>query len=150
MTLKDSLSADMKAAMKESQGKEKLSTLRLLKSAIQYEEIEKGHELSDEEVLGIITREIKKRQDVIPDYRRAGREEAVNKILEEISFLQNYLPQQLTETEVENLVMQVIRETGARGPKDMGVVMKAIMPKTKGRADGKTVNHIVKRLLEAN
>lgn len=150
MTLKDSLSADMRAAMKDSQGKSRLSVLRLLKAAIQYEEIEKRRELSDEEVLGVITREIKQRQEVIPDYQRAGREATVKQINEEIKYLQTYLPQQMTEEEIRSLVAQVIKETQAQGTKDIGKVMKAIIPQTKGRADGKLVNSLVKQLLESN
>jgi len=150
MTLKDSLSADMKAVMKEGQAKTKLSVLRLLKAAIQYEEIEKHRELSDEEVLGVIAREIKQRQDTIPDYQRANREESVNKIREEIEYLQTYLPQQMTEEEIRELVYQVIRDTQAKGGKDIGKVMKSIIPQTKGRADGKLVNSIVKQILDSN
>lgn len=150
MTLKDSLSADMRVAMKEEHGKTKVSVLRLLKAAIQYEEIEKHRELSDEEVLGVIAREIKQRQETIPDYQRANREEAVNKIKKEIEYLQTYLPQQMTEEEIRNLVFQVIKETQARDAKDIGKVMKAIIPRTKGRADGKLVNSIVKQILDSN
>ncbi len=150
MALKDSLSADMKVAMKEKDGKTRLSVLRLLKAAIQYEEIEKHRELSDEEILGVIAREIKQRQETIPDYQRANREETVNKIKEEIECLQTYLPQQMTEEEIRNLVGQVINETQAQGSKDIGKVMKAIIPRTKGRADGKLVNSIVKQILDSN
>ncbi|MGE5543704.1 MAG: GatB/YqeY domain-containing protein [Bacillota bacterium] len=150
MTLKDSLSADMIAAMKGDQGKTKLSVLRLLKAAIQYEEIEKQRELSNEKILGVIAREIKQRQDAIPDYQRANREEAVRRIKEEIEYLQTYLPQQMTEEEIRDLVFQVIKDTQATGTKDIGKVMKSIIPQTKGRADGKLVNSIVKQILESN
>ncbi|MGI6550012.1 MAG: GatB/YqeY domain-containing protein [Syntrophomonadales bacterium] len=150
MTLKDSLSADMKVAMKERNAKTRLSVLRLLKAAIQYKEIEIQRELNDEEVLEVIAREIKQRQEAIPDYQRANREEAVNKLKEEIECLQTYLPQQMTEEEIRNLTIQVIKENQAQGPKDIGKVMKAIMPRIKGRADGKLVNIIVKQTLESN
>lgn len=100
MALKDSLVADMKAVMKEGRDKTKLSVLRLLKTAVQYEEIEKNRELNDEEILEVIAREIKQRQDAIPDYQRANREEAVKKLREEIEYLQTYLPQQMTEDEI--------------------------------------------------
>lgn len=150
MTLKDSLYADMKAAMKESQGKTKLSVLRLVKAAVQYEEIEKHRELSDEEVLGVIAREIKQRQDTIPDYQRANREESVNKIRKEIEYLQTYLPRQMSEEEIRDLVYQVIKDTQAKGSKDIGKVMKSIIPQTKGRADGKLVSSIVKQILDSN
>jgi uncharacterized protein YqeY len=150
MTLKDSLSADMKVAMKERNAKTRLSVLRLLKAAIQYKEIEIQRELNDEEVLEVIAREIKQRQEAIPDYQRANREEAVNKLKEEIECLQTYLPQQMTEEEIRNLTIQVIKENQAQGHKDIGKVMKAIMPRIKGRADGKLVNIIVKQTLESN
>ena len=92
MALKDSLVADMKAVMKEGRDKTKLSVLRLLKTAVQYEEIEKNRELNDEEILEVIAREIKQRQDAIPDYQRANREEAVKKLREEISIFKPTSP----------------------------------------------------------
>ncbi|MGI6514306.1 MAG: GatB/YqeY domain-containing protein [Syntrophomonadaceae bacterium] len=149
MALKDSLVADMKAVMKEGRDKTKLSVLRLLKTAVQYEEIEKNRELNDEEILEVIAREIKQRQDAIPDYQRANREEAVKKLREEIEYLQTYLPQQMTEDEIRDLVLQVIQETGATGPGDIGKVMKSIIPRTKGRADGRRVNNMVRQILES-
>ncbi|NLW44362.1 MAG: GatB/YqeY domain-containing protein [Syntrophomonadaceae bacterium] len=148
MALKDSLTADMKAVMKEGQ-KTKLSVLRLLQTAIQYEEIEKNRELNDEEILGVIAREIKQRQDAIPDYERANREEAVKRLREEIEYLQTYLPRQMTDDEIRDLALQVIEETGAQGPGDIGKVMKAIIPRTKGRADGRVVNNLVRQILES-
>jgi len=148
MALKDSLTADMKAVMKEGQ-KTKLSVLRLLQTAIQYEEIEKNRELNDEEILGVIAREIKQRQDAIPDYERANREEAVKRLREEIEYLQTYLPRQMTDDEIRDLALQVIEETGAQGPGDIGKVMKAIIPRTKGRADGRVVNNMVRQILES-
>lgn len=149
MALKDSLVAVMKAVMKEGRDKTKLSVLRLLKTAVQYEEIEKNRELNDEEILEVIAREIKQRQDAIPDYQRANREEAVKKLREEIEYLQTYLPQQMTEDEIRDLVLQVIQETGATGPGDIGKVMKSIIPRTKGRADGRRVNNMVRQILES-
>jgi len=148
MALKDSLTADMKAVMKEGQ-KTKLSVLRLLQTAIQYEEIEKNRELNDEEIRGVIAREIKQRQDAIPDYERANREEAVKRLREEIEYLQTYLPRQMTDDEIRDLALQVIEETGAQGPGDIGKVMKAIIPRTKGRADGRVVNNLVRQILES-
>jgi len=150
MSLKESLSEDLKAAMKQRDQKTKVSVIRLLKAAIQYEEKEKRRELNEEEFIEVTAREIKKRQESIPDYQRAGREETVIQLKEEIKFLQTYLPQQLTEEEIHSLVSKAIEETKAQGTKDIGKVMKVIIPQTKGRADGKLVNNLVKKLLENN
>ncbi|MGE5415224.1 MAG: GatB/YqeY domain-containing protein [Acidobacteriota bacterium] len=149
MSLKEMLVADMKEAMKAKEvGKLKLSVIRLVKAAIQNEEIDKGHELSDEEVIDVMARELKKRKDVLPDYQKSGRDDAVSQLQEEMSILQTYLPQQFTEEEIRLMVQEAIQQTGAQGPKDMGKVMKEVIQKTKGRADGKIVNNLVKELLE--
>lgn len=149
MSLKETLLADMKAAMKEKEsGKLKVSVVRLLRAAIQNEEIDKRHELSEEELLEVIAREVKKRREAIPDYQRAGRDAMVNQLSEEIEILQNYLPDQMTEDEVRALISAVIKEIEAKGPNDMGKVMKSVIPKTKGRADGKMVSSLVKQMLE--
>ncbi|NLV16208.1 MAG: GatB/YqeY domain-containing protein [Syntrophomonadaceae bacterium] len=147
MSLKESLSHDLKAAMKQRDEKLKVSVIRLLKAAIQYEEKDKRRELSDEEVIEVTAREIKKRQESIPDYQRAGREETVKQLNEEIEFLRTYLPQQLTEEEIRSLIVKAIKDTGAQGTKDMGKVMKVVITQTRGRADGKLVNNLVKQLL---
>ena len=137
----------MKVAMKREKRKNQVIGTETPKAAIQYKEIEIQRELNDE-VLELA--EIKQRQEAIPDYQRANREEAVNKLKEEIECLQTYLPQQMTEEEIRNLTIQVIKENQAQGPKDIGKVMKSIMPRIKGRADGKLVNIIVKQTLESN
>lgn len=149
MSLKETLLADMKAAMKEKEsGKLKVSVVRLLRAAIQNEEIDKRHELSEEELLEVIAREVKKRREAIPDYQRAGRDAMVNQLSEEIEILQNYLPDQMTEDEVRALISAAIKEIEAKEPNDMGKVMKLVIPKTKGRADGKMVSSLVKQMLE--
>ncbi len=149
MSLKETLLADMKAAMKEKEsGKLIVSVIRLLRAAIQNEEIDKRHELSEEELLEVIAREVKKRREAIPDYQRAGRDAMVKQLSEEIEILQNYLPDQMTEDEIRVLISAVIKEIEAKGPNDMGKVMKLVIPKTKGRADGKMVSSLVKQMLE--
>ena len=149
MSLKDKLTADMKDAMKAREaGKLRLSVIRLVRGAIRQQEIDGQKELSDEDVLGVISKEVKQRRDSIEDFKKGGRDDLVAEAEAEIAVLMEYLPQQLSEDEVRNLVKEAIAASGAASPKDMGKVMKELMPKVKGRADGKLVNGIVKELLE--
>lgn len=146
MTLKERLQEDMKTAMK-SKDQLRLSVIRLTKAAIMNLEIARGHELSDQEVIEVLAKEAKQRQDSIPEYEKAGRADIIETLRNEIKIIQEYLPAQLSEEEIRKIVKEAIAETGATGRKDMGNVMKALMPKTKGRADGKLVNQIVNSLL---
>ena len=148
MSLKDKLTADMKDAMKAREaGKLRLSVIRLVRGAIRQLEIDGKKELQDEDVLGVISKEVKQRRDSIEDFRKGGRDDLVANAEAEIAILMEYLPKQLSEDEVRNLVKEAIAASGAASPKDMGKVMKELMPKVKGRADGKLVNGIVKELL---
>ena len=148
MSLKDKLTADMKDAMKAREaGKLRLSVIRLVRGAIRQQEIDGQKELSDEDVLGVISKEVKQRRDSIEDFKKGGRDDLVAEAEAEIAVLMEYLPQQLSEDEVRSLVKEAITKSGAASPKDMGKVMKELMPKVKGRADGKLVNGIVKELL---
>ena len=148
MSLKDKLTADMKDAMKAREaGKLRLSVIRLVRGAIRQQEIDGQKELSDEDVLGVISKEVKQRRDSIEDFQKGGRDDLVAEAEAEIAVLMEYLPQQLSEDEVRSLVKEAIDASGAASPKDMGKVMKELMPKVKGRADGKLVNGIVKELL---
>ena len=148
MSLKDKLTADMKDAMKAREaGKLRLSVIRLVRGAIRQQEIDGQKELSDEDVLGVISKEVKQRRDSIEDFKKGGRDDLVAEAEAEIAVLMEYLPQQLSEDEVRSLVKEAIVASGATSPKDMGKVMKELMPKVKGRADGKLVNGIVKELL---
>lgn len=148
MTLKERLMADMKEAMKAKEaGKVKLSVIRMARAAIKNTEIEKGKELSDQEVIEVLAREVKQRRDAIVEYRKAEREDVVKDLEAEIEVLLGYLPQQLTHDEIKALVQEAIREVGATGPKEMGKVMGVLMPRVKGRADGKLVNEIVRQEL---
>jgi hypothetical protein len=147
MSIKDVLNQDMKAALKEGQ-KDRLSVIRMAKSAILYAEKERLHELDDGEVIEVLSREIKKLKDDRDEFERLGRTEQAQKLGQEIDILMSYLPQQLTDDEVEEIVRQTIFEVGANSVKDMGKVMSAIMPKVKGRADGRVVNTLVKKLLQ--
>ncbi|AYO30288.1 MAG: uncharacterized protein PWR06_635 [Thermoanaerobacteraceae bacterium] len=147
MSIKDVLNQDMKAALKEGQ-KDRLSVIRMAKSAILYAEKERLHELDDGEVIEVLSREVKKLKDDRDEFERLGRTEQAQKLGQEIDILMSYLPQQLTDDEVEEIVRQTIFEVGANSVKDMGKVMSAIMPKVKGRADGRVVNTLVKKLLQ--
>jgi uncharacterized protein YqeY len=144
--LRDDINRDMIAAMK-SGDKERLSTLRMLLSAIKYKEVDAKHQLNDEEVVSVLSTLVKQRQDSIDQFRKGGREDLVEKETREAEVLKGYLPPQLSEDEVRDIVRKAAEETGAAGPRDMGKLMKAVMPQVKGKADGKLVNDIVKEVL---
>lgn len=146
MSLNERLNEDMKQAMR-SQDKFKLSVIRMVRSAIKNIEIDQRKTLDDTEVLDVLTREIKQRKDSLQEYQNAGRNEMAENLQAEIAILMEYLPQQLTEEEVKAIVQQTIQEVGASSKADMGKVMGALMPKVKGRADGKIVNQFVQQLL---
>ncbi len=136
----------MKVAMKNKE-KNKLSVIRMVKSSIQNESIKLGHDLTEEEELTVLTREVKQRKDSLLEFEKAGRSDLVQNLDEELSILSVYLPKQLSEEEVEQIVQEVIAETGASSKKDMGKVMGALMPRVKGKADGGLVNRIVQKNL---
>ncbi len=146
MALKDQLDAEMKAAMKEKDAA-KLSVVRMLKSAIKYREIEIMKPLDDAGVLGVVASEIKRRRDSVEQYRAGNRQDLVDKEEAEIRILQTWLPAQLSEEELRAKVDEVIARVKAQGPKDMGAVMKALLPEVQGRADGKAVSEMVKARL---
>ncbi|MCR5176688.1 MAG: GatB/YqeY domain-containing protein [Anaerovibrio sp.] len=146
MSLKEQLANDMKEAMKAKE-KEKLAVIRMVRGAIKQQEIDGKTELDDDAVIAVISKEVKMRRDSIADFEKGGRQDLVEQNEREISFLMPYLPQQLSEDEVRALVKEAVEKTGASAPKDMGKVMGALMPKVKGRADGKMVNNIVKEFL---
>ena len=147
MSLKEQLTADMKDAMK-NHDKDRLSVIRMVRGAIRQAEIDGGHtELDDEAVIGVISKEVKMRKDSIDEFQKGGREDLVAKTQAEIDVLKPYLPAQLSEEEVRALVKEAVEKTGAKTPKDMGRVMGMLMPKVKGRADGKMVYTIVRSML---
>jgi hypothetical protein len=146
MALKERLDQDMKSAMREK-AELKLSTIRMLKSAIKYREIELMKPLDDSGILGVMATEIKRRRDSVEQYRAGNRADLADKEEAEIKILQEFLPQQLTREEVEAKVAEVVARVGAQGPKDMGAVMKALLPEVQGRADGKVVSELVKQRL---
>jgi uncharacterized protein YqeY len=144
--LADKVRADMTAAMK-AQEKERLSTLRMLQSSLKNEQINLGHELSDEEAMTVIRKAMKQREDSIEQYTNAGRTELAEKERSEMELLKTYLPPELTEAEVESGLREIIATTGAQSKKDFGKVMKEATARFKGRVDGKKIQEIVQRLL---
>jgi uncharacterized protein YqeY len=147
MSLKEQLTADMKEAMKNKE-KERLAVIRMVRGAIRQQEIDGQKELGEEDVIAVISKEVKMRRDSIEEFKKGAREDLVEKTQAEIDVLLPYLPAQLSEDEVRELVKAAVEQTGAATPKDMGKVMGVLMPKVKGRADGKMVNTIVKSFLQ--
>ena len=147
--LRDQVNADITAAMK-ARDAARLSALRMLKAAIMNKGIEKGHDLDDAEVLQVVSSLVKQRRDSIEQFEKGGRTDLVEKETGEIKVLEQYLPPAASAADIESAVAAAIAETGASSPKDMGKVMKAVMPMLAGKnADGKTVNEIVRRKLGA-
>ena len=144
--LTEKIRADMTAAMK-AQEKDRLSTIRMLQSAMKNEQINAGHELSDEEAMSVIRKAVKQRQDSIEQYTNAGRTELAEKERAEMELLKTYLPAELSEEELEAGLREIVASTGAQSKKDLGKVMKEASARYKGRADGKKIQEIVSRLL---
>jgi uncharacterized protein YqeY len=150
MSLADQIPEDLKDAMK-ARDKVRTATLRIVLSGIKYLRAESGHgeEVSDAEVVEILGREAKKRRESIQTYTDAGRDELAASEQAELDVLTAYLPEQMDEAQIREVVEATIAEVGASGPGDLGKVMGALMPKVKGRADGKLVNVMVKDALGA-
>jgi len=147
MRLKDKIVADMTAAMKAKDAA-RTSTLRMVKAAIMHREKEGGGELTDDDVMKLLRSQVKQRRDSVEQYQQAGRQELVDKETAEIEVIESYLPQAASEAEIETAVNEAIAETGAASMKDMGAVMKAVMPKLAGKnADGRAVSETVKKKL---
>ncbi|MBM7584728.1 uncharacterized protein YqeY [Bacillus pakistanensis] len=147
MSLLDRLNNDMKQAMKNKE-KAKLSVIRMVKAALQNEAIKLGkQELTEDEELTVLSREVKQRKDSLQEFTDAGREDLADKIRTELTYVDIYMPKQLSEEEVSAIVQETIAEVGASSKADMGKVMGAIMPKVKGKADGALVNKLVQHHL---
>jgi uncharacterized protein YqeY len=146
MSLKIKLEADLKQAMRESDDLTK-RTLRLALSAIKLVEVDQRAELDDPTILGILQKEVKSRQETIEEAWGAGRDDLVGGAQAEIKILQAYLPESLTQEELLNLVEEAIEEAGASNPQDMGKVMKLLMPRIQGRAEGKAAITAVRERL---
>ncbi|WP_242222899.1 GatB/YqeY domain-containing protein [Bacillus cereus group sp. BfR-BA-01380] len=146
MSLLGRLNDDMKQAMKNKE-KNKLTVIRMVKAALQNEEIKLQNPLTEEEELTVLTREVKQYKDSLLEFEKAGREDLVDKLKSEIQILETYLPEQLTEEELLAVIQQSISEVSAASKADMGKVMSAVLPKVKGKADGSQVNRLVSQLL---
>jgi uncharacterized protein YqeY len=147
MSLKERIVKDMTAAMKSKQAA-RLSTLRMVKAAVQNREIEKGGELSDEEVTRTLQSLVKQRRDSVEQYEKAGRAELASKEQDEIAVIEEYLPRAATREEIEQAVADAVAETGATSMKEMGALMKAALARLAGRnADGRVVSEVVKKQL---
>jgi len=144
--LKEKLLEDLKIAMKEKDTIRK-NVVQMMRAAILQVEKDKQIELGDEQILEIIAKEAKKRKDSIPDYEKSGRQDLLENINKELEIIAEYLPKQLTKEEIKEKVLVIIKETGAQTIKDMGKVMKAAKEQMGATADGKTINEIVKELL---
>lgn len=144
--LRDRLNDEMKQAMK-ARDEIRLSVIRLIRSSVKNREIESRHELNDGEITEVVSTLVKQRRESIRMFGEAGRTDLVEKEEKELAVLLTFLPQQLSREEVEALVVQAIADSGAQGPKDMGKVMKVIMPHVTGRADGSLVSAVVKEKL---
>lgn len=148
MSIKDQLMADMKQAMKDKEaGKMRLTVIRMVRNSIRNQEINNKIELDDNAVLQVLMKEVKMRQDSLEEFKKANRAELIAQAEEEIAILKHYLPEALSDDELKAIVVETIAEVGAASPKDIGKVMPKVMAKTKGRADGKRINAIVRELL---
>ncbi|GIO13384.1 hypothetical protein J19TS2_29390 [Cohnella xylanilytica] len=147
MSLAERLNEDMKQAMR-AQDKFRLSTIRMVRASVKNQEIELRRPLEDNEVLDILSREVKQRKDSLQEFTKAGRDDLAKDLQAEIDIIAQYLPEQLTEEDIKAIVTQTIQETGASSKADMGKLMGALMPKVKGRADGKLVNQVVQQFLQ--
>lgn len=144
--LKEKLMEDLKKCMKEKNNLRK-NVIQMIRAAILQVEKDKQIELDDNQILEIIAKESKKRKDSLSDFEKSGREDLINQVKEEIGIISEYLPKELSREEIEEIVKQVIEETGASSIKDMGKVMKGAKEKIGPAADGKTINEVVKALL---
>ena len=146
MPIEEKITNDLKAAMK-ARDEMRLSCLRLLKTSIKHKQVEKGEELKDEDIEAIISSAIRKGQEAAQEFNKGNREDLAAKEEAEIKILYDYLPKQLDSVEIEKIIKEIITELSIDSPKDLGKVMKAAMVRMAGKAQGKEVNEIARRLL---
>ena len=147
MALLDQLNADMKEAMKAKE-KDRLSVIRMLKASLQNEAIHLGvTDLNEDQELTVLSREVKQRRDSLKEFKEAAREDLAAKIEQELTYVNAYLPAQLTEEELKQIISETAKMINAEKPSDMGKLMGAVVPKTKGRTDGALVSKLVKASL---
>lgn len=145
-TIKDKIQEDMKTAMR-SQDKQRLATIRLILSALKQREVDDRITLTDEHIIGILDKMLKQHRQSIEEFQKGGRQDLVQKEMDEVTIIQSYLPAQLTADELKQLIKSVIQETGAASARDMGKVMAALKPKIQGKADMTMVSTLVKEHL---
>ena len=148
MSLKEKLLKDQMDAMRQKDTL-RVSVLRMVRSAINYAEIEQGRELDDAGVLDVIARDVKRHRDTIEEFAKGNRPDLLQKEEAELAILLSYLPQQMSVEEIEAHARTVIAQVGAKGPSDMGKVMGALMPQLKGKADNRMISQVVQALLAA-
>lgn len=146
MSLKDKLDEDIKQAMK-SGDKSTLKVVRMIKSALDNEKIKNGKDISDDDELNVLNREMKQRKESLEEFTKAKRDDLIDDVNSEIDVLKAYLPKQLDKDEVEKIISETIEKVGATSSKDIGKVMGELTPKIKGRADGKEASDLVKKIL---
>jgi uncharacterized protein YqeY len=147
MSLLQKIDDDLKTAMKASD-KVKVSVLRMAKTALKNKEIEKKDALSEDDIRSVFSSLSKRSKESIEQFAKGGREDLADKERQELSVLQTYLPQELTQEELDSIIAEAIRESSAESLKDIGNVMRLVMPRVRGAADGKVVNQRVRALLE--
>lgn len=148
MSLKEKLAEDLKEAMR-ARDETRKSAIRMALAAIKNAEVAAIKEFDDPEVLGVIAKQVKQRRESIEEFRKAGRQDLVEKETAEMRVLESYLPAQMSREEIAVEARKVVEEVGARGPQDKGKVMAAIMPRLAGRAEGRTVNEVVTEILSS-
>ena len=146
MSIHDQLMADLKTALRD-QDELRKTTIRLALAALKNARVDKNADLTSEEMAAVLNKEVKQRRDAIIEYEKGKRDDLVARELAEIEILKPYLPRMLDEDEIAELAREVIAATGASSPKEIGQVMRALMPRVKGAADGRLVNQVVRRLL---
>jgi len=146
MSLIERIDRDLIKALKAGE-KDKVTTLRGLKSDLKYRQIDKGDDLTDDDVITVLSSLAKKRRESIEHFEKGGREDLVAKEKGELALITSYLPEQFGEDQLREIIEQAINETGADSPQKVGMVMKIVMPKTMGRADGKLVNKLAMEML---
>ncbi len=146
MSLLKKIEEDIIKALKAGE-KDKLTDLRGLKSDIKYRQIEKGEDITDDDVIGVLNSARKKRRDSIEQFEKGGRDDLVQKEKLGLEIVEEYLPEQLSEDKLVEIIKKAIDDTGADSPAKIGLVMKAVMPQVKGRADGKLINQLVSQFL---
>lgn len=146
MSLKDTLLQELKSAMKD-RDEIKKSTIQLTRAAVLQVEKDNKVTLDDDGIIEIIAKEVKKRRDSMPEFEKSGRQDLIENLKAEMEVLSKYLPEQLSESELEEIVKQSVKEVDATSARDIGKVMQNVLPKVKGRADGKIINQMLKNIL---